>query len=394
MKTYSPTGIYADLGVRPIINCQSQRTSLGGSLLSQEVELAMKEANSSYVIMAELMNSAGSRVAELMGVEAAYITSGCAAALTLSAAACMTGSDPEKRGRLPNTTGMNNEIVIQKAQRYGYDRSFTVAGAVLVEAGEQDSCSVQQFKNALGPKTAAVAYLVEAEHGRSLPFEDVVDLAHTQGIPVIADAAAQIYPIDYFRTVAQSADLVCFGGKFFGAPNATGFVCGRRELVESVAGHGYIAFQSQNDGERGFGRPMKVDRQSVVALLVALSRWLTMNHEERLWEIDETLDRIKGRLDSVPHVSTKIVRTNNYWQSALHLTLDVGAFGKSAEDVARELDDGDPRIWVGLGGGDFQKGLYLHDPSIPEDTFVVNAHALKPGEDEIVAERIENVLLY
>ena len=72
----------------------------------------------------------------------------------------------------------------------------------------------------------------------------------------------------------------------------------------------------------------------------------------------------------------------------------MGAFGKSAEDVARELDDGDPRIWVGLGGGDFQKGLYLHDPSIPEDTFVVNAHALKPGEDEIVAERIEDVLLY
>lgn len=394
MKPDSNIDVYADLGIRPIINCQSQRTSLGGSLLSPEVELAMKEANSSYVIMAELMNNAGHRVAELMGVEAAYITSGCAAALTLSTAACMAGNDPAKRGRLPNTDGMNNEIVIQKAQRYGYDRSFTIAGAILVEAGEQDSCSIQQFEAALGSRTAAVAYLVEAEHGSSLPLEDVVEIAHSHGIPVIADAAAQIYPIDYFTTVAQSADLVCFGGKFFGAPNATGFVCGKRELVESVANHGYVAFQSQDDGERGFGRPMKVDRQSVVALLVALSRWLTMNHEERLWEIDETLARVENRLNRLSHVSANIVRTNNYWQSALHVTLDVGALGKSAEDVARDLDAGDPRIWVGLGEGDFQKGLYLHDSSIPEDTFVINAHALNPGEDEIVADRIEDIFLH
>ena len=29
--------VYSDLGVRPIINCQSQRTALGGSLLSAAV---------------------------------------------------------------------------------------------------------------------------------------------------------------------------------------------------------------------------------------------------------------------------------------------------------------------------------------------------------------------
>ena len=251
MKPDSTIDVYADLGIRPIINCQSQRTSLGGSLLSPEVELAMKEANSSYVIMPELMNKAGERVADLMGVEAAYITSGCAAALALSAAACMAGNDQEKRGRIPNTTGMKNEIVIQKAQRYGYDRSFTIAGAILVEAGEQDSCSIQQFEAALGSRTAAVAYLVEAEHGSSLPLEDVVEIAHSHGIPVIADAAAQIYPIDYFLETAQTADLVCFGGKFFGAPNSTGFVCGKKELVDAVVYDSQVsdvAFGRQPDG--------------------------------------------------------------------------------------------------------------------------------------------------
>ena len=67
MNQNTPIDVYADLGVRPIINCQSQRTSLGGSLLSSEVTLAMEQANSSYVIMTELMDRAGDRVAELPG---------------------------------------------------------------------------------------------------------------------------------------------------------------------------------------------------------------------------------------------------------------------------------------------------------------------------------------
>lgn len=392
MNQNTPIDVYADLGVRPIINCQSQRTSLGGSLLSSEVTLAMEQANSSYVIMTELMDRAGDRVAELLGVEAAYVTSGCAAALALSAAACMTGDDPRKRGQLPNTTGMKDEIVIQKRQRYGYDRSFTVTGAALVEAGDHDGCSVEQLEAAIGPKTAAIAYLVESDDTRPLSFEDTVALARSHDVPVIADAAAQIYPVDYFAATAQAADLVCFGGKFFGAPNATGFVCGKRELVEAAASHGYVAFQSQDDDERAFGRPMKVDRHSVIALLVALDAWVKMDHEDRLWRIDETLEGIGRRLSRVPGVTAEIVSVSNYWQSALHVTVDIDALGMTAEDVARELDEGDPRIWVGLGGGDFQKGLYLHDPSLSDGTFVINAHALNPGEDEIVAERIVEIL--
>ena len=76
--------IYANLGIRPIINCQGQRTMLGCSRLSGELMEVIDNSNSGWALMREVMEKASSYVAYNMGVEAAYITSGCAAAMTLS----------------------------------------------------------------------------------------------------------------------------------------------------------------------------------------------------------------------------------------------------------------------------------------------------------------------
>ena len=231
MAVSSGPSVYTRLGVRPIINAQGNRTVLGGSITTPAVTQAMDEASHTYVEMRELLEKSGEFIAEILGVEAAYVTSGCAAALALSAAACMTGRDPEKIGRLPDTTGMKNEVLLQKPQQYGYDRSFTVPGAKLVRVGDDDGCTRDELDAAIGENTAAVAYLIRADEDDSVvPLEDAVELAHSRGVPVIADAAARIYPLDYFRRNAQSADLVCFGAKYFGASQSAGCVCGNKEL--------------------------------------------------------------------------------------------------------------------------------------------------------------------
>ena len=399
MTGSSTSDVYTEIGVRPIINCQGNRTTLGGSSPSPEVMQAMETANGSYVVMSELLEKAGEYVAQFMGVESAFITSGCAAGLALCAAACIAGKDQEKRGQLPDSTGMRNEILIQKKQRYSYDRAYAVGGGKLVEVGDVSGCTVEQLEGAIGPNTAAIAYLVQPEDSTLVSQQAAVKLAHAHGIPVIADAAAQIYPVDYLLANARSADLVCFGAKYFGAPTSSGVVCGKRELVEAVAGHGYIAFQNQPDGQRAFGRPMKVDRQSVIAVIAALKTWLTMNHEDRLMDIDSRLSSIQRQLSGILHVSTEIVNSGHYWGNGLHVVLDTKALGKTAEEVAIELDAGNPRIWVGLGAGDsgdrlhgFQGGNYQHDPRLSDDTFVINVHALNEGEDQIVAERVRSVL--
>ncbi len=385
--------IYANLGIRPIINCQGQRTMLGGSRLSDELMEVVHNANGGWALMREVMEKASSYVAYNMGVEAAYITSGCAAAMTLSAAACISRGDSGNRGLLPDSSGMKNEILLQKKQHYGYERAFTSSGGKLVYVGNENECTTSHLEMGIGPSTAAIAYLVETPgESNIVSYEETVAIARRHRIPVIADAAAQIYPVDYFLQVAQTADLVCFGGKFFGAPNSTGFVCGKKELVDLVAEQGFIAFQTQADGERAIGRPMKMDRQSIVALVSALNTWLTMDHEERLLKVDAMLSSIQSELNTIPNIRTRVVTNDHYSGSSLLVKMDTVALGKSPEDVARELDSGEPRIWVVLPSGGFFGAEYLHDNSLDADTFAINAHALDPGEEVIVAERVKRVL--
>lgn len=68
-----------------------------------EVSAAMMEASQSCVDIAELQSVASGQVAELTGAEAGYVASGASACLLIGAAATMTGLDPGKMARLPDT---------------------------------------------------------------------------------------------------------------------------------------------------------------------------------------------------------------------------------------------------------------------------------------------------
>ena len=365
--------VYTKLGARPVINAASNTTTWGGSLPSAEVRRAMEEANVGFVEMRELLERSGDFIAETLGVEAAYVTSGCYAALVLSTAACMTGNDPDKMAQLPDTTGLKTEVVLQKQHRYGYDRSYTVAGGKLVEIGDDDGTTLEHLESAIGLNTAAVAYLVKGDVASgALALEDVVRVANDSEVPVISDAAAQVYPLDYFRRNAQSADLVCFGGKYFGSPHSTGFVCGKKDMIEAVANHGFI-------GPRPFGRGMKVDRQEIVGLVAAFDAWLTMDHEERLLGYGQRFEAIQSGVDDLPSVKkTEVFTSNSYWSLGLHVVIDAETLGKTARDVAQELSDGTPR--VRLSASD-------------DDTIVVMVHNLNNGDEQIVAERLRAALV-
>ena len=366
------------MGVQPIINAQGNRTVIGGSQLSRAVEEARVEANERYVEMGELLEKSGHYIADLLGTEAAYVTSGGCGALALSAAACITGNDPEKIARLPDTSGMKNEIVIQKKQRYGYDRCYMASGARVMEAGDQEGCTNDQLEAAIGPNTAAVAHLARSpldRHSSELSLEDMVAVAHRHNVPVISDAAAQVYPLDYFSKNAQAADLVCFGAKYLGGPSSTGLLCGKKALMEAAVAHGYIGFYTSKSA---IGRAMKVDRQDVVSVVVALKNWFSMNHEDRLLANDEKLSVIQHGLRGISNVKAEMVSEQRYWGSTLYVVVDTRALGKNAEQVAKELDQGNPRILVRIQG---------------EDTIKIVPHTLNEGEDKIIVERLRSALI-
>lgn len=376
MGIFSDGDAYTALGVRRLINAAGADTTKGGSTLSSESLQLMAKANDNWVDMPELYLAAGDHIARLLGVEAAHVTSGAAAALTLSAAACMTGSDKEKMGRLPDSIGMKNEFVVLAAHDYIFSRCLTYPGGKLVKAGDLRGCTLDQLSAAIGPNTAAVEYWVGYLGDADIPtLEQTVELAHRHDVPVIADAAAIVYPLDRFVTTARTADLACFGGKYIDGPNASGYVCGKKDLVDAVVAHGFVEFHS--DGQ-GFGRAMKMDRHQIVALVAVVDAWLSTNHEDRLAAIEQRLVRMNEALSQLPVFNGEIVeRFPAYFGYCLRARIDTAAVGKTVPEIAADLYEEDPRIWI----------LPLDD-----DNVELNVYALNDGEDEIVIERVTNAL--
>ena len=110
---------FKELGVGTFINAAGTYTTLTASLMLPEVMHAIDYSSKSYVRLIELHDAVGKRIAELIGVEAAMVPSGAAAALTCGTAACMTGLNEKLIRQLPDTTGMKTEVIVQKTHRYG-----------------------------------------------------------------------------------------------------------------------------------------------------------------------------------------------------------------------------------------------------------------------------------
>ena len=372
------TDIYSSLGVMPVINGIGNKTTLGGSTPSARAKQAMDEADHYYCSMPELMERTGERVAELLGVEAAFITSGCASAILHAAAGVMAGPEKEDLGRLPDTTGMKHEFIFQRKQRYFYDRCYVVPGGKLVVVGDEEGCTAGELEDAITPVTAGIGYVDKtrgSEDPSTVSIPDTMDIGRRHDIPVIVDAAYQAYPIDRMRWISGAAALVCFGGKYFGAPSSTGFLCGRADLVHDASRQGFVASQS-GDRPRSLGRSMKVDRQEIVGMVVALDEWLTIDHEDRILGLLSMAQVIQRAVDDIAGVSTEVERLESHAAAALTVDFNPSVIPVSGQAVAGELESGTPSILVGH-----------------QDTSIrIALHTLHDGQPEVIAERLRAAL--
>ena len=389
MGSFDGVSVFERLGVRASINAVGTGTLVGGSGPPEIVREKMEEASQGFTDMGELLARSGEFVAGLVGTEAAFVTSGGAAALALSAAAWIAGADPDRLSRLPDTTGLKNEILVQK-KRFGiYDRILASSGAKLVEIGTDVACTPEQLEDAIGPKTAAI-YYPWPPYGAHPPglydlapppgdpdlvsIDNAREIGAKHGVPLIADGASEIYPLDYFRKVAQAGDLVSFGGKYYGGPNASGFVCGRKDLIDAVAASSWIPTTSG----MGIGRTMKSDRQQIVGLVVALDMWFTLNHEDRIEEYDRRITMIEKATRGLVGVSSEVYWSgDSFYGSFLTINLDNVVLGKDAQQVKTEMFEGDPSIML----------------QAPDDeTLRIFVYTLNDGEAEKVASRLDQVL--
>jgi L-seryl-tRNA(Ser) seleniumtransferase len=373
--------IFECLGVPRVINACGVYTDLGGSVPSARVRAAIEDVSRYYVSMPELLDGSGRVLAAMIGAEAARVTTGAAAAIVLAVGACMTGMDGRRWEQLPDTAGMPNEVLIQFGHRFKYDRCARVPGATLVRVGSADGTTAADLEAAIGGRTAVILFPAHlGKEPNTVPLEQVAAIARRRNIPLLVDAAYQNYPTSIMSNFTRAgADLVCFSAKYFGGPNGGGFIAGRRDLIEAIAGLDFTRFESGQF--LTFGRPYKLDRQTVVGVVVALQEWFEIDHDAR-WagyaEKVRTMARcVRGaaHVTAAPMLFTMDERLVPAPVNCLTLRFDSRS-GKSALSVSKALAAGDPSIRT----------------VVLDDVLVVAVDTVLDGQELIIGDRLRRAL--
>jgi L-seryl-tRNA(Ser) seleniumtransferase len=343
---------------------------LGSSLIPPEVVAAWADASRHFVNLLELQDRVGERIAKLIGVEAAMVTTGAAGALLLVTAAALTRGDRNCINRLPNTAGMRDEVVLQKVHHSCYDNQLTDVGVKLIDV--ETPADVRRVVN---ERTALLFFMNVAEGVGQIKRTEWVQLAREFKVPTLMDAAADVPPVERLSEYnRQGFDLVAFsGGKALCGPNATGLLLGRKDLIEA-------AKLNANPHCGTIGRMMKVSKEDMVAAWVAVERFVRLDHkaEWRRWE--GRLAVIEKALEGIPTLRLeRIVPPIANCVPHLLLTWDEKRFRLTPAQLTRKMAAGDPPVQLGRVHGTGDKGT------------LVSVLMLQDGEERIVAERLRAV---
>jgi L-seryl-tRNA(Ser) seleniumtransferase len=360
---------FKELGVKPFINAAGTYTALTASLMPAEVMDAMQYASRRYVHLTKLQDAAGTRIAELTGAEAAMVTSGAAGALTVGTAACITGSDQQKIQRLPDVTGMKNEVLIQKSHRYGYDHAIRATGARLVEIE-----TASELEAAANDRTAMMLFFNDAGPRGQISDSEWVRLGKKLNVPTFNDAAADVPPVENLsKYVKMGFDLVTFsGGKGIRGPQSAGLLLGRKDLVAA-------ARLNTSPFSDTLSRGMKVNKEEMLGMMVALELYVKRDHAAELKEWERRCDVIARAAKKVKTVESEVyVPPIANHVPHLKLRWDQNAVRISPPEVSKALAAGDPAIEA--------------CPATNREGLVFGVWMMQPGDAEVVARRVQQIL--
>jgi uncharacterized pyridoxal phosphate-dependent enzyme len=379
--TASSPNVYGRIGVRPLINARGTWTYLSGSLMLPEVRGAMEAASKQFVDMFELQAAVGKRLAALSGAESAMITSGSAGAMAAATAACIAGTDPLNIWRLPDTTGLKNEVVMLGG-RIAFDSAIRLTGARLVIAN-----SISELSSALNDRTAMVYTTWRDDN---LP--KALAITKPMNIPLLLDDAAGIPPFENLSRYAQlGVDLYCFsGGKGMRGPQCAGVLLGRKHLIDA-------ALKNYNPYEGAVCRPMKVGKEEIIGMLTAIETWEKIDVVALNRQWNSRVERIARLVETVPGVSTRIYvpqEGNSY--PTLQVNWDEQKFGLTIDQCDEQLRAGNPRIEVLTNSNPsmVRAAEEGHDAKheAPKNRLEIVSMTLQDGEDLMVGKRLREIL--
>jgi D-glucosaminate-6-phosphate ammonia-lyase len=361
--------IYDQLGIRPFINAGGwMYTRYGGSIMPPPVVAAMAEASRQFVNLYELQDRVGEAIAAMTRNESAFVSCGAASGILLATAACIAGTDAELADRLPDTQGMRNQVIMQRCDRgTEADTAIRAAGGKIVDIGTaQRRPSADEVLGAISEQTAAIL-LVAFESERELDVGPIIKGARERKIPVLVDGASALPPREnlwhYTRDLGVDA-FITSGGKGIRGPQSTGLVLGKRRIIEGCKYHASPNLR--------LGRGMKVGKEEFAGIYAALTLFLAEDSGAQAALKEKQIACIADHLKDIPGLKLSIAD-----DAQLDIDIDPAVLAKTAEEAAKELLAGDPSILL-CGRG---------------DRITIRATLLQPGEEQLVGERLREVLI-
>ncbi len=360
--------ILKELGIRTFINAAGTYTAMTASLMHDEVVETIKQSAKQFAMLDEVQDKVGEKIAELCHAEAATVTAGCWSALVLGTAGVLTGMDMKKVAQLPNVTGMKSEVIVQKGHNIGYVHALTNTGAKIIEIE-----TVQELEKAINEKTAMMWFLNSNAPLGKIQHEEWVAIAKKHKIPTMIDMAADVPPVsNLWKYNDLGFDLVCVsGGKAMCGPQSAGILMGRKDLIAA-------ARLSAPPRGGNIGRGMKVNKEEILGMYVALEKYINQDHdaEWKMWE--SKIDTIVTSVNSIEGVTTEVsVPPIANHTPLLFIKWDESKVKTTNKDLMLKLRNGSPSIEVMANGTGINITVFM----------------LQEGEEKIVAKRVREELL-
>ena len=360
--------ILKELGIRTFVNAAGTYTAMTASLMHDEVVETIKQGAKKFAMLDEVQDKVGEKIAELCHAEAATVTAGCWSALVLGTAGVLTGMDMKKVAQLPDVTGMKSEVIVQKGHNIGYVHALTNTGAIIVEIE-----TVQELEKAINEKTAMMWFLNTYAPMGKIQHEEWVAIAKKHKIPTMIDMAADVPPVsNLWKYNDLGFDLVCVsGGKAMCGPQSAGILMGKKELIAA-------ARLSAPPRGGNIGRGMKVNKEEILGMYVALEKYINQDHdaEWKMWE--SKIETIVTSVNSIEGVITEVsVPPIANHTPLLFIKWDESKVKTTNKDLMLKLRNGSPSIEVMANGTGINITVFM----------------LQEGEEKIVAKRVREELL-
>lgn len=370
LKAVAKRDLFKELGVRTFINARGTITFMTGSLMHDYVLDTIQSTSKEFCMLDDLQDKVGAKIAEMTHAEAATVTSGAFSALTLGMAGILTGIDPKKAAQLPHLegSGMKSEVIIQNTHRIGYNQALTNCGVKLVYVE-----TAEDVDRAVNENTASMHFLGSALNSGKIDYDGWLALARKHNLPATIDIAANIPPVsNVWKFNDLGFDFVALsGGKAIRGPQSTGILMGKKDIIAA-------ARLSASPRSTTIGRGMKVNKEEIFGMYVALEHYLKQDHDKEWKDWEERTARIAKAAESVNGVKTNIyVPPIADHTPTVNISWDTNKVKFSGDDLLAALRNGTPSIEA-YGGG--------------KNSITVSPWMMLPGQDKIVANRIKEEL--